>query len=574
MISRKTLLKGGLSALALATASLSGAAPSRPARAMARPSGDPAKSPTGKRPNILFIVTDQERSWQHLPPTLDLPRRRAFAATATDFSAYHGNVVACGPSRSVIYTGQHIQKTGVFDNPGDIPGRNDLDPNATPTIGAMLAQEGYATGYIGKWHLSTLPTGSPDSLRDALQPYGFDTFIPATEQGDTDGGAQAGHLMDAKIAAHAVDWMTTAAKQTEDTDQPWFLAVNLINPHDIRLFDATGHQADNLHPHFGSELGHAPDTPLYNTDLGYDLPASFHQAQRAVPAHRLYTEDEAYFFGEIPLEDEAAWRRYQNYYFNCLRDVDRQIGTLLDGLDATGLSEDTIVVFTSDHGEMAGAHGLKGKGPFLYKENFHLPLLIRHPDLPAGGASDALACSLDLAPTLLAMAGVDTATRQDRHPDLRGRNLLDPGTPRDALLFMSDIVHCCNPTKKAHIIDTLYARDRGEETSPFTFPDDFVDFSNRSFLRGIYDGQYKFGRYFAPNEHHTPRDWNDLARHNDLELYDTAADPDEMVNLAADPAYRDVMLALNARLNRLLAAEAGADTADFMQGMRNWVLKT
>src|SRR5690606_29466674 len=118
----------------------------------------------------------------------------------------------------------------------------------------------------------------------------------------------------------------------------------------------------------------------------------------------------------------------------------------------------TIVIFTSEHGELAGAHGLRGKGPFLYKENFRVPLVIRHPDLRAGTTTDALACGLDMAPTILSAVGLDQNEWQSRYPALHGHNLLRAAggaKVRDGILWTSNIVHCCNPDKKDHIIKTL-----------------------------------------------------------------------------------------------------------------------
>ncbi|MBL4589264.1 MAG: sulfatase-like hydrolase/transferase [Alphaproteobacteria bacterium] len=522
-----------------------------------------------RRPNILFILMDQERSWADLPAGLDLPQRRNFAETALSFNQYHVNAIACGPSRSVIYTGQHIQKTRVFDNPGMAPGRQDLDPVLTPTIGNLLKTQGYHTAYIGKWHLHKFGAKERDNLCFALKPFGFEEYIPPIPEGDTDGAAWEGAMHDAAVARRSAEWFK---RQTStDGDKPWYLAVNLINPHDIRHFNATGTQADTLHPHFASDLAGLPAADLYQTDLGYGLPESFPGAdKRPVDAHRLFVEDAAYFFGSIPREDTAAWQRYQNYYFNCLRDVDRHIGTILDSLEKSGQSENTIVVFTSDHGEMAGAHGLRGKGPFLYKENFRVPLLIRHPDLAAGGNTDRLACSLDLVPTLLSAAGMDEDARRSQYPALKGYDLLagmsDRSGPRDATVFMSNIVHCCNPVNKKYIIDTLYARDRGEKVDPFRFPEDFITFGNRSFMRGVFDGRYKFGRYFRPDQHHVPENWETLVKYNDLELYDTAKDLQEMNNIAGEPGNKELILRLNQKLNSLLEDEAGKDLGAFMPG--------
>src|SRR5205823_65819 len=127
--------------------------------------------------------------------------------------------------------------------------------------------------------------------------------------------------------------------------------------------------------------------------------------------------------GSSTRKDEAAWRTYRSYYFNCIRDVDQHIGQVLDAVDHLGLAGDTIVILTADHGEQAGAHGLGGKGGTMYKETLRVPLIVRAPGIAAGVASPALAGSVDLAPTMLALAGADAGVRAGRYPDLHGVDL-------------------------------------------------------------------------------------------------------------------------------------------------------
>jgi arylsulfatase len=108
-------------------------------------------------------------------------------------------------------------------------------------------------------------------------------------------------------------------------------------------------------------------------------------------------------FSQPPL-DEAQLRVYQNYYFNCIRDVDQHVGAMLDAVEKLGFTHNTIVVVTADHGERGGAHGgMLGKGADIYKETVRVPLIVRHPDV-RGGLTDALAGGVDLAPTLLGFA--------------------------------------------------------------------------------------------------------------------------------------------------------------------------
>jgi len=558
------------SAAAAGVAMVSGCAPSRDKTSTDGGPGS-ASLVRRRRPNILLLMTDQERSWLDLPRALQLPHRQALRERGTNFDQYHVAAVACGPSRSVIYTGQHIQRTGVFDNPGKTPGRKELDPAATPTVGTMLKEAGYRTAYVGKWHLSAISRNAGSERSGALRGYGFDEYISALPDGDTVDAALEGLERDAPLADSVAGWLNANARRKDD-DRPWFLAVNLINPHDIQYLDATGRQRDQVHPRFAAEMSSVPDRAPYADDLRLDLPASFPGPRpRTIAAHRAYVEDSKVFYGDLPLDNEAAWRRYQNYYFNCLRDVDTQIGAITAALDRSGAAGETMMVFSSDHGEMAGAQGLRLKGPFVYKENFRVPFLIAHPDVRGGSSSASLASAVDLAPTLLAAAGVDDAQRATRYPALKGRNLLPllespRSTARTALLFSSSIVHCCNPIKKQEMVARLYALQPGEKPSARQFPDDFVQMGDRSFLRAVFDGRYKFGRYFAPSQHHRPADWQTLSHHNDLELYDTQSDPNELRNLAADTQHQQLILRLNAQLNELLDGEAGGDDGSYLPG--------
>jgi arylsulfatase len=243
---------------------------------------------------------------------------------------------------------------------------------------------------------------------------------------------------------------------------------------------------------------------------------------------------------------EAQLRIYQNYYFNCIRDVDQHVDTVLQAVARLDLAHKTVVVVTADHGELAGAHGgMLGKGADIYKETLRVPLLVRHPDVRSAGATDALAGSVDLVPTLLALAGLSETERRQRYPDLHG---VDVGpaiadararTARDERGILFDYGTPSGP---------LGPNGPGSGTEV------------RGLIRGVFDGRYKFGRYFRITEHHEPRDWDTLLAHNDLELYDTRQDPEEIVNLAFRPEEQKArILELNARVNALMDSEVGPD---------------
>ncbi len=525
-----------------------------------------------KRPNVLFITTDQEQPWSRIPGKLGLRHHERLLERSTHFTNWMTNTSPCTPARSVLYTGQHLQHTKVVDNPGVPPFPNSMS-TSIPTLGTYFQEAGYRTVYKGKWHLSVIQPDGQKNFRRGLQAYGFEDYQTGPE---AVGLAWDGYDHDPEIAADAVNWLMTEGKSA---DRPWLLTVNFLNPHDIMFFDATGKMNETRLPMGGSRspLKPRPTTKPYGTGKPLDLPANFTLDRTGeLECHRVFRIDNEMFLGAIADDDRRGWLNFVNYYADCLRDVDRHLGTVLDGLEKAGLAGNTIVVFTADHGEMAGAHGQRQKGPFIYKENLGVPMIVRHPDLRKGGAqSAALGSAVDVVPTLLGLAGIDVEAVRGRHPGMVGYDLsgatASPNAPglrgekAGGVLMAYSSLYSGSPdvrTKRSHAsMEADPVKRAGIETKP---PFD-VDWQYRTFMRGIYDGRYRFARYFSPRDHHAPTDWANLAGRNDLELYDTATDQWEMCNLARDPeAHRDTILRLNAHLNRLVQAEVGIDDGSHM----------
>ena len=184
------------------------------------------------------------------------------------------------------------------------------------------------------------------------------------------------------------------------------MAVNFVNPHDIMSFDYGAASAVELPLGLAHAVKMLPpaDVPLYRREWDVEPPRSVHDdLAGAPPAVREYARMLDIVFGEV--RDVEHWRAGLNFYLNCIRDVDRSMELVLDALEASGQADRTVVIFTADHGEMAGSHGLRQKANFVYDENFHVPLVVRHPDVAGGGTTDALASAVDLVPTMLAFAG-------------------------------------------------------------------------------------------------------------------------------------------------------------------------
>jgi arylsulfatase len=502
-----------------------------------------------KAPNILLITTDHEQSFVDLPAGLVLPGHERLRERSLAFRNFQVNTTPCGPSRSVIYSGQHTQKTRLFVNP-NVPPHPEL-PRDMPTLGSIFGELGYYPVYKGKWHLSNLNHGInfdqqryPETSR-ALEPWGFHEY---TMDGDHHGIAWEGFKQDGAIAADAANWLLGNSGSKPD-DTPWLLAVNFVNPHDIMFYDATGTMTtERLDPVRVAPLMPAPWAAPYQDDLGFDLPTSFNDDLNLKPsAHRDDQRMADLMYGRLPAGDEQAWRNHRNYYFNCIRDVDRHVCTVLDALASSGDADNTIIVFTSDHGEMAGAHGMRQKGASMYKENVRVSCFISHPDLDKGCETDRLATSIDLIPTLveLAQPGIDW---QERWPLAWDIDFVET-------LFKGQVRGEFTEQEKARM-------SAGQALDGFAC------------YRGINDGRYKFARYFKPAEHHQPNDWATLCAHNELELYDTAADPHEVSNLANHAEdHRALILDLNERLNQLIATEIGIDDGSYYSSRRNYSLE-
>jgi arylsulfatase len=505
------------------------------------------------RPNILLITTDEERFALPASEGYRLPARERLEARGVRFERYYVASAMCSSSRSVMYTGRHVPITEIYDN-DNMPYIRPLDPGLG-TLGSMMRAAGYYCSYQGKWHLSNAyqDRANPQPTVDALEPYGFSEF---NDWGDLDGGAWAGLKLDPVIAGQAVKWLRNRAPVVA-ADQPWFLTVNFVNPHDIMSYDYGGRRVITPPPNLAEAVRVRPsaDVPLYNRQWDFDLPASRSDDLSGAPAAvREYAGMAGTMFG--PVVGDEQWHAGINFYLNCIRDVDRSIELVLDALEASGQAGDTIVVFTSDHGEMAGSHGLRQKGNLVYDENFHVPLIICHPDVQGGWRTEGLASAVDLAPTLLELAGVDAAVVASEFPGLKGRSLVpllsgDPKVRDGVLTAVESILTLDSDFWRQFVDPAAPARIQEGELRP--------DWGKRGFLRGYTDERYTFGRYFSPLSPNRPGDLGALQADNDLVLYDRVADPTETTNLAYDPGSAGIVERYRGLLEDLITQEIGPD---------------
>src|ERR1700676_2204528 len=508
--------------------------------------------PAPQRPNILLIVSDQERQRSWLPPGVSLPWRDRLRAEGLEFTDFHTHSSPCSPSRASLFTGRYLAGHGVLDNV-IMPEHTEL-PTSTPTLGSLLDGAGYRSSYIGKWHLSHSPT--PD-----MEAYGF---------ADWDGNdrhfmgwAGTGVHFDPLIATNAAHWLTENAGPrgagsdgagsgrsgsrgagsgraasggaSPEHGEPWFLTVALVNPHDVMWFPVDQPGYRERHPDDVASIRAVLESAAWKDDdplpvftdpypeVVDRLPANFHDDLHTKPeAHRQWRWDQQHgLWGYIDPGDTGAWLRHLDYYVHLHQLADHSLGTVLSALEASGAWDDTAIIFTSDHGDMCGSHGLRSKGPFIYDEIMRVPLYVKVPGVTTpGSVTSSLGSHVDLAATICALGGVDPgrAAATVQGTDLTPI-LADPAASvRDHILFAQDSAQTTGLNK------VRYA------------------------LRGFYDGHTKYARYYGVgggkpstglwgrSPGHKLYDVDCAFDDNDHEWYDHGNDPHELVTLANDPA--------------------------------------
>jgi arylsulfatase A-like enzyme len=393
----------------------------------------PPPSPAPKRPNILVIVVDQLRYPVWFSPTADgmglPPNIRKLRENSVSFAGHYTAANDCTPARATLVTGLYTHQTGCM-----ITGGSTLDPDF-PTWGSMLREHGYRTRWYGKWHLTHGDNRwRPARGRRTLARYGFvgGTFP------SPDGAPGQGWRVDGHIARQFEHWY-----MHETGEQPWCTTVSFVNPHDIAwwyewsdrvLAEASARSvAESLPPNF--------ETP------------ALLEARSKPRLQRSLQDTAATSFGRVPFEGPEVlplWTQFLDLYGKLQRTVDAHVGSVLDTLAARpDVAANTIIVFTSDHGEYGGSHGLRGKGAGAYEEAIHVPLLVRDnrgvlTEAPETSRTQ-LTSSVDVAPLLLTLATGSNAWREDpryehlaERPDLAAM-LGDPNAPgRPYVLHATD----------------------------------------------------------------------------------------------------------------------------------------
>jgi arylsulfatase A-like enzyme len=527
--------------------------------------------------NVLFILVDQEHFFPKWP--FPVPARELLKTKGVTFANHQAASCVCSPARSVIYTGEHIQHSGVFDNLNYL-WQPDM-ATSIKTIGHRMRELGYHATYQGKWHLSAnldqtkVAIDAPMAqYREIIGTYGFDDFFGV---GDLIDSGLGGYTYDGLTADRVVSWLRRDGEALRAKGQPWFMAVNFVNPHDVMYVnsDLPGQVVQGKNP--AIPIFPTPEDNLYQARWDkLPLPVSRSQpldAPGRPKAHGIYQSIQDMMVGQWPDEDRR-WHVLRNYYYNCIRDCDQQVMHVLRALEDNKMDRNTIVVFNADHGELGGHHQMRGKGNCAYKEQNHVPLIVHHPAYPGGVSCNAITSQIDLAPTLIALTGAETLARAKAAGGLKGRDfssLLKKGSAaktdeiRPASLFNYNMLSYQDSVWAEHFAHIMFSGKITSAEKIQTFLKNDPDFSERVGIRSIFDGRYRFSRYFGQTDFNTPTTLEALLAKNDVELYDLQEDPDEMRNLAMDPKKNaDLLTALNTLTNDLITAEVGVDDGSFL----------
>lgn len=403
---------------------------------------------TGRPPNIVLIMADQwpaatlgAYGWQtpRVSPNLD-----RLAARGLVCERNYTVIPVCAPARAAMFTGLPPVVNGVTGN-DDQP-----CPDQTPLFPAVLRKAGYRTTGVGKFHFSSYRAYPPDDLghlgfdqalitedpkhgawldwiaRDHPEHYEqalavswpmpyLDHYPPdARDRRDEWEQAVETHLRPLQqpphrrivhpsplpAELHQTSWITDHALHMIDTaaadGRPFLTYVSYVDPHDP----------------------YDPPEPFWS-DLGWqDVPPPAPQEWSEHDGPWQYQRFRESMF-ELDSFDEQTWARLRAAFLASCRFVDDQIGRILDHLERTGLDHDTVVVFTSDHGDAIGDHGLLMKGPWHYDKVVRTPMIMAGPGIRMGARMTGLSAGIDLCPTILDVAGVSITDDRAGHGRVR-----------------------------------------------------------------------------------------------------------------------------------------------------------
>lgn len=451
------------------------------------------------RPNILFIMSDDHAA--HAISAYEsrinhTPNIDRIAREGMRFDNCFCTNSICAPSRATILTGLYNHENGVRTLVDKLDGR-------LLTFPQLLQAAGYQTAIIGKWHLGH---GWPND------PTGFDYWNVLPGQGEYFDPPMYEMGKKIQVPGYATDIITDLSLNWldhRDPDKPFLLMCHHKAPHRPWL-------PDEKHQHLYDDVNiPAPET--FDDDYQTRMAA---EAARMRIDRDLSSEDlKAPVPEGLSRAEEKHWK-YQRYikdYLRCIASIDDNVGRMLDYLDANGLTENTIVIYTSDQGFFLGDHGWYDKR-FMYEESLRMPFLVRYPrEIAPQSVSSAMVLNVDFAPSFLDWAGVPIP----KHWQGKSiRSVAQDKVPADwrTAMYYRYWMHM----DSIHWVWAHY---------------------------GIRTEQYKLIYYYGEALGTTGS--TDLSTPKTWELFDLKADPYELSNLYDDPGYQDIVANLKTQLTEL-----------------------
>jgi arylsulfatase A-like enzyme len=450
------------------------------------------------RPNVVFILTDDQR-FDTIGPSgrsvLKTPHIDRLAAEGLYFRNAFCTTSLCSPSRASILSGLYAHSHGVSDNFTEYP--RDL-----PSFPRQLQQAGYQTAYIGKYHMG--------EENDEKRP-GFDYFVTHKGQGkywDTEFNINGERREVVKgyytsvVTDMAEKWLRTAAAG----DEPFLLMLGHKAPHSFYYPE----------PKYEHTFDDVPIEYPATAFMLKDKPAWFQK--RLDTWHGIYGPlfDYRKKFPDRSPEAVKDFAAMQRAYWGTILSVDDSVGRLYALLEELGELDNTLIIFTTDNGILAGEHGMVDKRT-MHEPSIRVPLVVRYPELTPTDAPREIAqqvLTLDFAPTILDICGAPPL------PKIHGASWKKLAQGKET------------PWRTAWYYEYNY-----EKQFPYT-PN----------VRGVRTDRYKYIRY--------PHGDGGPDRH-EAELYDLEADPDETTNLAARPEHAARVAELRAELDRLMREAGG-----------------
>jgi choline-sulfatase len=476
--------------------------------------------------NIILFISDQERAIQHFPKNWlrrHLRGMQRLRRHGISFERAFTSACMCSPSRTTMMTGyfpaQHGVKYTLEENMflAKNPQVNMPLPSVMPNLATVMKAAGYNVVYKGKWHVSKPKHGRKATPAEAEQ-YGFDRWDPpdagANQDVDQAGGGTPdndGRFMESEgtgAAEGALQYLgSTAAQQ-----QPFFMVISLVNPHDVLFYpNKAFKEAGYRKPWLLGEM-HPPAT------VGEDLSTKPSVQEEFVSLMNR-------FGGELDTPDKQ--RRYLNFYGNLMKKSDRYLVDVLDKLEETGLMDDTLIIRTSDHGEMGLAHGgMRQKNFNFYEETLRVPMVYSNPRLyPKPHESDALVSHVDLLPTLANLVEAPKSARASWEGVDYSEQVLRPARERPS---------------QDYVVFTYDDYQSGQPRPPYPKPPNHIV--------SIREERWKLAKYYDVNPNVSER------KRPQWEMYELKRDPLERKNLAHKGYKRTPLEERNyRRLRRKLA---------------------